>query len=137
MLYISGIHALNIENSLNTCGDWHCSSLNWGNVVLHDSDKSRFKDWGIEYNKHIPESKNLYNVANDLRAILDLLEDEKNLGYLKGFYNDFICTDEYNSVFFEKVYMLKKLPHWGKIDSLMSREFLWEWDKFKKERDYE
>ena len=27
MLYLSGIHALKIENTLNTCGDWHTSAL--------------------------------------------------------------------------------------------------------------
>lgn len=27
MLYLSGIHAPNIEDSLETCGDWHTSAL--------------------------------------------------------------------------------------------------------------
>lgn len=134
MLYLSGIHALNIENSLNTCGDWHTSALDWSNIKLEDSSNSVFEDWGIELNKSIPEHTELYNVANDLRAILDLMQKEENLGYLKGFRDDFICTDEYNDIFFQKVILLRNLKHWHNIDELMQREFMFEWQNFLKER---
>ena len=30
MKYISGINALNLPCSLDTCGDWHTSALQWG-----------------------------------------------------------------------------------------------------------
>lgn len=46
MQYISGIHALNIEDSTNACGDWHTSALNWASIQLKDSEKSIFGDWG-------------------------------------------------------------------------------------------
>ena len=134
MLYLSGIHALNIENSLNTCGDWHTSALDWSNIKLVDSSNSMFGDWGIEMNKSIPEHTELYNVADDLRAILDLMQKEENLGYLKGFRDDFICTDEYNDIFFQKVILLRNLKHWHNIDELMQREFMFEWQNFLKER---
>ena len=134
MLYLSGIHALNIENSLNTCGDWHTSALDWSNIKLEDSSNSVFEDWGIELNKSIPEHTELYNVANDLRAILDLMQDKNNLGYLKGFRDDFICTDEYNDIFFQKVILLRNLKHWHNIDELMQREFMFEWQNFLKKR---
>ena len=129
MLYISGIHALNIEDSLETCGDWHTSALQWKNIKLLDSDKTLFKDWGIEIDKSIPEHEDLYNVANTLRAILDLMV-QGSTGYLKGFRDDFICTDRYNQEFFERVWLLRDLPHWNDINNLMKREFMFEWDNF-------
>lgn len=129
MLYISGIHALNIEDSLETCGDWHTSALQWERIDLLDSDKTIFKDWGIETDKSIPEHEELYNVANTLRAILDLMV-KGSTGYLKGFRDDFICTDIYNQEFFEKVVVLRDLPHWNDINNLMKREFMFEWDNF-------
>ena len=134
MLYLSGIYALNIENTLNTCGDWHTSALDWSNIELEESTNSMFGDWGIEMNKSIPEHTELYNVADDLRAILDLMQKEENLGYLKGFRADFICTDEYNDIFFQKVFLLRNLKHWADINSLMEREFMFEWQNFLKER---
>lgn len=130
MLYLSGVHALNIENTLNTCGDWHTSALDWSNIKLADSSNSVFREWGIEMNKSIPEHTELYNVADDLRAILDLMQKEENLGYLKGFRDDFICTDEYNDIFFQKVFLLRNLKHWADINSLMEREFMFEWQNF-------
>lgn len=130
MLYLSGVHALNIENTLNTCGDWHTSALDWSNIKLEESTNSIFGSWGIEMNKSIPEHTELYNVADDLRAILDLMQKEENLGYLKGFRDDFICTDEYNDIFFQKVILLRNLEHWSDINELMKREFMFDWDNF-------
>lgn len=49
------------------------------------------------------------------------------LGYLKGFRDDFICTDEYNQQLFNKVYQLKELTNWEDISTLMKNEFMWEW----------
>jgi hypothetical protein len=37
MLYLSGIHALNLPCSLLTCGDWHTSGINWHGFVLLES----------------------------------------------------------------------------------------------------
>lgn len=47
MLYLTGVYALNIENSSNTCGNWHTSSLNWRNIELVESSNSIFQEWGI------------------------------------------------------------------------------------------
>ena len=134
MKYLSNIHALNIENSLNTCGDWHTSALNWSNIKLLESGNSIFGDWGIESGKSIPEHSGVFNVANDLRAILDLMVDG-NVGFLRGFKNDFICTDEYDLEFFEKVLELKEVPHWSDIDELMKKEYMFKWDRFKQSND--
>lgn len=86
---------------------------------------------GIESNKKIPEHEETYFVANTLRAILDMLIDGRT-SFLKGFRDDFICTDKYNGVFFEKVYMIRDLPNWKDILQLMKREFMLEWDSFIK-----
>lgn len=84
---------------------------------------------GIEINKAIPEHEGVFNVANTLRAIVDILESG-DTRFLKGFRDDFICTDEYNSELFDKVAMLKDLQHWDSINKLMKREFMWEWDSY-------
>ena len=73
MKYISGVFALNIEDSLETCGDWHTSALDWNRIRLVESDNTIFKDYGIERDKKIPEHTGVYNVANTLRAVLDLM----------------------------------------------------------------
>lgn len=127
MKYITGIHALNIDDSTECCGDWHTSAIQWENPRIAESNDSIFKDYGIEHNKHIPDHTEIYNVANTIRAVLDLLTEEDNLGYLKGFRDDFFCTDIYNKEFFDKVWMLRDLPHWNGIDSLMGKEFMFEW----------
>lgn len=130
LLYISGIHALNIENSLETCGDWHCSALDWKRIELLDSEKSVFKDWGIEKGKEIPEHTGLFNVADDLRAVLDMMVHEENLRFLKFFRDDFFGTDLYNQEFFEHVLLLKNAGHWDGINRLMQHEFMHDWYSF-------
>ncbi len=132
MKYISLIHALNIPCNLNTCGDWHCSSLQWKSVPLLDSKDSIFDDYGIEKNKIIPEHKEKYNVANHIRAILDLLYIG-NFTVAQGMNKDFLVTKEYNKEIFEKVLLMTNLPHWNKIDEFMTKEYLKEWVNYKKE----
>lgn len=131
MKYITRVQALNIEDSTECGGDWHQSSMNWSKLDLAESDGSVFGDWGIEVDKAVPEHEEHYNVANTLRAILDLMLNKYYISYLKNFRNDFLCTDKYNQEFFEKVYELKdKVDHWEDIRQLMKREFMWDWDKF-------
>ena len=77
VLYLSGIHALNLPCALLTCGDWHTSGINWNSFVLLESEKSIFRDYGIEQNKIIPENTGTFNVANHIRALLDLLAEGK------------------------------------------------------------
>jgi len=131
MKYVTGTHALNIENSLNTCGDWHSTSIHWEDnyIVFKDTDDSIFGDWGIEYNKSIPFHEERFAVANDLRAVLDMMIDDR-LKFLKGFRNDWFCTDEYNQEFFSQVIKLKSQPNWNGINTLMKKEFMWDWDSY-------
>lgn len=101
MKYITGIYVLNLICKLNTCGDWHQSSLNWNVVPLKDSDNSFFGEYGLEFDKKIPKHLESFVVANHIRACLDLLVD-KQFDLLKGMNNDFICNDEYNNEIFLK-----------------------------------
>lgn len=132
MKYITGIYGLNIEDSTEACGDWHTSALNWKNVRFEESNHSIFGDYGIETGKEIPESDLKYNVANTIRCILDIMV-KGDTGYLKGFRNDFLCTDIYNKELFDKVLMLRGQDNWEDINSLMQREFMFEWDRYLEE----
>ena len=74
MQYITGQHALNIPCPLLTCGDWHQSAIQWNYPLFRNSNDSVFGDYGIEKNVAIPEHTEKYNVANHIRALLDLLD---------------------------------------------------------------
>lgn len=130
MQYLSGIHALNLKCELDTCGDWHQSAIQWERLKLLESDGSLWGDYGIEADKQIPDHTELYNTANHIRALLDLLY-EGNFTIAQGMRNDFICVDKYNDEVFEKVYMMRRLPHWDAIDKFMCREYKCLWLDFK------
>ncbi|WP_300736038.1 hypothetical protein [uncultured Dubosiella sp.] len=137
MLYLSGIHALNTNCLLNTTGDWHSSALKWDvvNQRLIDSKNSIFEDYGIEVDKDIPfaNKDKKYNVANHIRACLDLLSEGK-FAELQGMRKDFICTDEYDNEIFEKVCLLKDQSNWQEIDDFMEKEYMLKWLNYKKKR---
>ena len=129
MMYITGKFALNLECSLETCGDWHTSALDWSKLTLHDSDKSIFKDYGIEKCSKVPEHEGTFYIANTLRALLDLLEQNK-LWDAEGAKEDFICNDKYTYEFFNKVLMLKQIKHWEDINNFMKKEYKMQWINF-------
>ena len=131
MKYISLIHALNIPCSLETCGDWHASGIQWERLHILESDNSLWGDYGIEKNKTISEHNQKYNVANHIRAILDLLYVE-NFTVPQGMKEDFICNSKYNEEIFNKVILMIDLLHWEQIDRFMTKEYLDEWVNFKK-----
>lgn len=124
MKYITGQQALNLPCSLDTCGDWHTSALRWDKLNIKDSEGSVFGDYGIEQGKEIPEHSNeFYNVANHIRAILDLLEAEQ-FALITNFNNDYICNNKYTEEIFEKVSML--LPNTA-ISNFMHKTYGKEW----------
>ena len=131
MRYITGIHALNLPCSLQTCGDWHSSALRWENITFRDTETAFFKDYGIEPQKRIPEHDETYAVANHIRALLDLLETGK-FSVAQGMNADFICNDAYTEEIFNKVSMLRSLPNWPEIDRFMGREYHAKWLKYKR-----
>lgn len=130
MKYISGIHALNLTCSLDTCGDWHQSAIQWKNLNLRESVGSVWGDYGIESDKKIPDHNELYNAANHIRALLDLILDGK-FSVAQGMRKDFICTDKYDNELFEKIYQLHNMPQWEKVDKFMGREYCGIWLDFK------
>lgn len=133
MLYLTNLHALNLPCLLDTCGDWHTSALDWNKLHLKNSEDSIFGDYGIELNKAIPEHKERYNVANHIRAILDLLA-EKKFSLISNFKDDFICNDSYTQEIFEKVYEL--LPN-NDIEAFMRKTYGRRWRHWIGERHME
>ena len=132
MQYLTGKHALNLNCDLITCGDWHQSALRWVDLTIRESSDSIFGEWGIEFDKKIPEHTELFSTANHIRALLDLIA-EGNFAVAQGMRDDFICNDAYTPLVFKKVSMLKGMPHWDKIDAFMSREYKMQWVNYKKE----
>ena len=133
MKYLTGIHALNLNCCLDTCGDWHKSALNWNDLDLRESEGSFFGDYGIETNHTIPEHTGKYCVANHIRALLDLILD-RNFAVAQGMNKDFICNDKYNSEIFEKVCSLRNLSYWNEISDFMGKEYMMEWVNFLSEK---
>lgn len=131
MLYLSGIHALNLPCALETCGDWHTSALQWKDLRLLNSEDSLFGDYGIEKGKTVPEHRERYNVANHIRALLDILA-LGNFAVAQGMKDDFICNDRYTPEIFTKVWLLKNTGNWADIDQFMEKEYRLQWLNFKK-----
>lgn len=134
MIYITGIHALNLPCALETCGDWHTSALRWKDITFRESDDSIFGDYGIEPDHEIPDNNGKYYVANTLRALADLLS-EGNFPVAQGAKEAFICNDSYTQEFFNLVYKLRGNSNWHEINSFMKKEYMFEWDNFVKEME--
>lgn len=134
MKYITGIHALNIPCTLDTCGDWHQSALAWKNIQYGYTEKSMLGNYGIEYNKEIPEHSGRYAVANHIRALLDLLI-QGNFAVAQGMREDFICNEAYTQEIFLQVYsIISRVPKdlASKIDGFMGKEYMMDWVNFKR-----
>lgn len=129
MQYITGLHALNLNCSLNTGGDWHRSGLQWDHPKIWDTETAFFRDYGIENCNHVPGHKGTQKVANHIRALLDLLV-EGNFSTAQGMKNDFIVNDEYTPEIFRKVYELRDFEIWPNISHFMGKEYGIEWLKF-------
>ena len=134
MLYITGIHALNLPCSLETCGDWHTSALHWENInsKMVDSTNSIFGDYGLEDCNCVPENPGNYKIANTIRALLDLLI-QGNYGVAQGMKEDFICNDKYTLEVFGLVSKLVNQPNWKEIDAFMGREYRMQWLHYKED----
>ena len=136
MKYITEVHALNLPCKLKTCGDWHTSAIQWERPHIRESEESFFGDYGIEKNKTIPEHNEKYNVANHIRALLDLLE-VGNFAVAQGMNEDFICNSEYDEEVFALVYSMRRLPNWKQISDFMGKEYKMKWIYFLRKKDNE
>lgn len=129
MKYVSGIHALNLPCAIDTAGDWHAPSQDWDAPWVLISDESIFGSWGIETNRTIPFAstpQRLVNIANHIRACLDLLEHNR-LTLARGMREGFIDNENYTPMVFELVERLKDVPHWPAINKLMIKEYGLDW----------
>ncbi len=132
MEYITGVHALNLNCALDTCGDWHQSAIQWERPTTRLTEDSVFGEYGIETGVHIPEhGQKTYAAANHIRALLDLLVEGK-FTLAQGMRDDFICNDAYNEEIFRKVLLLRDKENWKKIDDFMCREYRMAWIRFKR-----
>lgn len=131
MKYITGIHALNLPCSLETCGDWHMSGLRWVDITYADTETAVLGDWGIETCNCVPEHEGEFYIANTIRACLDLLI-MGNFATAQGMNEDFICNENYDSLVFEKALQLRGLPNWGDINAFMLREYKLKWFNYLK-----
>jgi transcriptional regulator with XRE-family HTH domain len=137
--YLSMMYAFNTrpKTLTKTFGDWHQFNYFYD---LKDTDLIKIGDnplgaWGIDNSVQTPKynnTKQRYKVANHLRALLDLLYYQR-LPKAKEALADFIGTDEYDLLIFEKVALFKTLPHWAKIDNLMDDHFTTKWRKYKRD----
>ncbi len=137
MKYISGIFALNIPCSLDTTGDWHSSSLNRLKLTLNESDDSILKEKGIERDIYIRELGGMYNVANHIRAIADLL-DYGDYPTASGMRFDYLDDDRrFDRTLFEYVFAFRQTKNereWERISSTMEKEYMLKWLKFLEEK---
>ena len=96
---------------------------------MYDSEKSIFGEYGIEKNKMVLPLQEKYNVANHIRALLDLLQYER-FSVAQGMRDDFICNPKYDNEIFLKVIMMKNLLYWNRINDFMKREDKVKWLEF-------
>lgn len=128
MIYLTGMISFGIPCLLDSRGTWMYSKAEFSNpeyMVSRESNESVFKDFGIEKDKIIPYygDDSLFNVANHVRAYLDILSwgqyDE-----LKGVFYDYIFSMDCRGMIFDSVY---KYLRFGKsfqdINRFMSEEF--------------
>lgn len=133
MEYLTGIFALNLPCSLDTCGDWHSKSINWNHPDFRESSNSVLKDYGIEKKRIVQFlDRKEYNVANHIRALLDMLL-VGNYGYAQGMKNEYICNDHYTKEIFENVKKLKSQKNWNQINKFMEKEYKMQWLNYLEE----
>jgi len=134
MKYLTGIHALNTTCNLNTFGDWHSTAIQWEHPHENESTNSLWGDYGIETDRTIPFCKGVHNVANHIRACLDMLLF-RQFSLLQGMRKDFIGVEEYDNLIFDKVSKLKKMSYWNEVDAFMEKEYLMKWVNYRKRND--
>lgn len=126
MQYISDVYALNLTTNQDTCGDWHCSSLNWNQPTYRESTGSFFGDYGLEACSCVPLHPGTHLTANHVRALLDMLLDGQ-FAYAQGMKNDFICNDKLTPEIFAKVHQMRSSSRWNAVCRFMGKEYGVQW----------
>ncbi len=94
-------------------------------ILNKESDESVFKDYGIERDKIIPYygDDSLFNVANHVRAYLDILSWHQ-FDKLKDVFYNYIFDIDCRSMIFDGVYKYLRLGDGFKeVNDFMSEEF--------------
>ena len=134
MMYVSGLHALNLPCKLDTTGDWHPASMDWGNMFIVETSNSIWGDYGIEKERNIPYIGETWAVANHIRACLDMIA-AGDFSNTRGMRNDYIGNDKYNDEIFSRVIQLNGRSNlWPKIDRFMENEYLMKWVNYKRRK---
>ena len=132
MQYITGLHALTCPCSLQTPGEPH-ASVDWTYPAMADSDSAFFKDYGIETVREIPYLSGSHNVANHIRAILDLLAAGE-IEQLTGLKREILANDELAPELFNKVTELQTENVWNQVSWFIGCEYGVEWLDFLKSK---
>lgn len=127
MMYITGIPAFGVMCELDTPGRWNVTKkefLDEEMFKLKNSDESPFKNYGIEENKMVPYHEFCtYNVANHVRAYLDLLYECK-FDLLEDTFIECINNSKCREDIFMCVYgKLRNLAPFKEINEFMCKEF--------------
>lgn len=133
MIYVTGLHALNLPCGLDTSGDWHSASMDWENLTVLDTSKSKWDDFGIEKERTIPYVVGIWAVANHIRACLDMIA-MGDFSNARGMRIDYIGNDKYNGEIFSKILCLKDCYLWPRIDAFMEKEYLMQWVRYREKR---
>jgi hypothetical protein len=135
MRYLTGIHALSLKNNLKTPGNWSTEYMNWENIAIdiEESDESIFSDFGLEPAILLYRGESITKKANHIRAILDIIAaaNDYTPRFMRCFVIDFLCTDAYNEILFEKVSLLSGNDNWKVINYIMTEEFSTNWKYWK------
>ncbi|MCL2086873.1 MAG: hypothetical protein FWH05_04675 [Oscillospiraceae bacterium] len=131
MKYITGIHALNLNCSLETSGDWHQSAIQWDKPNMADTEGSIFGEYGIELCEHVPENEGIHYIANTLRALLDLME-KGNFAVAQGMRVNYIDNEKYTNELMNKALKLSGLKNWKEIDRFIESEYKLDWLNYKR-----
>lgn len=134
MKYLSGQFALNLPDRLGTPGDWHSGAMNWAKASLLESNNRFFGDYGIEKNRDVPFSDQKINVANHIRASLDLIEQGE---FAKAHDMNIFIGDEYREEVFDKVYEMKEQENFEEIKLFMMKEYGVPWIVFLRNKGEE
>ena len=132
MQYITGFHALTCPCSLKTLGVPH-ASVDWTYPALSDTDSAFFKDYGIETDREVTHLQGVCCVANHLRAVLDLLAQEK-VKELTGLKRKILANDQITTELFAKVIELHTQNVWNRVSWFMGCEYGLHWLDFLKSK---
>lgn len=128
MIYVTGPAAFNVPCKLDSCGSWNCPKetffANGGIPETKESDGSLLGDFGIEKDKIIPyHDEDLFNVANHVRAYLDMLCDLR-FDELRDVFFTNICSAKCRGLIFHEVrFKFGKHEKYKLIHDFMIEEF--------------